>query len=150
MDTLRTLFDDYIAYAAKLRKETASIKSVLGMRDREIYDAGHRNFDEAVEKWVTAFAATEPTQQALKEALEIILFQAVGNEGKAAYWYLCAVQRHAMVLLPLLDDACQAEVLAQFEAQYPKGRRLPLQNDIVKLLSKGTGRKRWGWLSMRG
>lgn len=150
MDTLRALFEDYIAYAAKLREETASIKSVLGMRDREIYDAGHKNFDEAVEKWVGAFAKTEPTQQVLQEALDVILLGAAGNEEKAAYWYLCAVQRHALVLIPLLDEASRAEMLARFEARYPKGQRLPLQNDIVKLLSKGTGRKKWGWLSMRG
>ena len=78
------------------------------------------------------------------------MFRAAGNEEQADYWYLCAVQRHAMVLIPLLDDASRAEVLAHFEARYPKGQRLPLQNDIVKLLSKGTSRKKWGWLSMRG
>ena len=39
MDALKILFQDYIAYAGQLREETASIKSVLGLRDQEIYDS---------------------------------------------------------------------------------------------------------------
>ena len=149
MDTLRRLFQDYIAYAGKLREETASVKSVLGLREQEIYDSGHKEFDHGVEAWVDAFSKTSPSQESLTEALNILLFSAVGYEGKAPFWYLCAVQRHAGKLISLLDDNGRAKMLEHFETHYPKGQRLPIQNDLYKLLAKGAGRKKWGFLSMR-
>lgn len=147
MDTLRTLFQDYIAYAGQLREETASVKSVLGLRDREIYDSGHKTFDRAVEDWVNAFAETNPSQEDLLEALDILLFSAVGYEGRAPYWYLCAVQRHAGPLISLLSSDSRENMQERFEARYPKGQRLPIQNDIDKQLSGG--RRKWSLFSRR-
>ncbi|MGN0977588.1 MAG: hypothetical protein ACI4PH_05980 [Faecousia sp.] len=149
MDTLQKLFQDYIAYAGKLREETASIKAVLGFREREIYDSGHKDFDKAVEAWVEAFRRENPSQPELVQALDILLFSAVGYEGKAPFGYLCAVQRHALKLIPLLDEAGRTTVLARFEAQYPSGRRLPIQKDIDKLLKQGSAPKKKGFLSFR-
>ena len=147
MDSLRTLFQDYIAYAGQLREETASVKSVLGLRDREIYDSGHKTFDRGVADWVSAFAKTSPSQEDLLEALDILLFSALGYEGRSPYWYLCAVQRHAVLLIPLLNEDSKAKLLERFEARYPKGQRLPIQNDIFNQLSGG--RKKWCLFSRR-
>lgn len=149
MDTLRRLFQDYISYAGKLREETASVKSVLGFREREIYDSGHKTFDLAVEAWVDAFRESSPSQEALLEALDILLFSAVGYEGKAPYGYLCAVQRHGEKLIELLSPENRREMLARFDAHYPRGQRLPIQNDIGKLLAKDSRRRKWPFLPMR-
>lgn len=149
MDTLRKLFQDYIDYAGELREKTASIKSVLGFREQEIYDSGHKKFDQDVELWVDTFSKTSPSQEALVEALDILLFSAVGYEEKSPFWYLCAVQRHGLKLIALLEDGPRAEMLSRFESCYPRGKRLPIQKDIYKLLSKGTGRRNWRFLPMR-
>ena len=146
MEALQKLFQDYIAYAGKLREETASVKSVLGLRDREIYDAGHKEFDKAVEDWAEAFCQRTCSQEELLQALEVILFTAVGYEEKAPFWYLCAVQRHAVKLIPLLDDPHRTALRIRFEEQYPGGRRLPIQKDIYRLLQKGSEKKKKGFL----
>lgn len=142
MDRLKTLFEDYIAYAGKLREETASMKSVLGLRDREIYDAGHKAFDTAVEEWVQAFARKQPPQRELVEALEYILFTALDYEEKAPFWYLTAVQRHTKLLIPLLADNSRKALLAEFEIRYPAGRRLPMQKELYRLLNKEDKKKK--------
>lgn len=146
MEALRKLFQDYIAYAGKLREETATVKSVLGLREREIYDAGHKAFDKAVEDWAEAFCQGSHSQEELLQALEIILFTAIGYEEKSPFWYLCAVQRHAAKLIPLLDDSHRAALRVQFEEQYPSGRRLPIQKDVYRLLQKGSEKKKKGFL----
>ena len=146
MEALQKLFQDYIAYAGHLREETASIKSVLGLRDREIYDAGHKTFDKAVEDWADAFGREPHTQEELLQALKLLLFTAVGYEEKASFWYLCAVQRHAAKLIPLLDDSHRGDLRARFEENYPGGRRLPIQKEIYQLLSKSTETKKKGFL----
>lgn len=143
LENLEKLFQDYIAYAGKLREETASFKAVLGFRDREIYDAGHKEFDKAVENWVQEFVQSGPTQQELVRGLEIILFTAAGYEEKSPFWYLCAVQRHGAALIPLLEKEGREKVLAEFEEKYPAGRRLPIQKDVYKLLKKDSGKKRF-------
>lgn len=146
MEALQKLFLDYIAYAGQLREETASIKSVLGLREREIYDAGHKAFDKAVEDWAEAFCREPHGQEEVLQALERILFTAIGYEDKASFWYLCAVQRHAAKLIPLLDDSHRAELRTRFEEKYPAGRRLPIQRDIYQQLCKGAENKKKGFL----
>ena len=142
METLQNLFQNYITYAAKLREETASVKSVLGMRDREIYDAGHQSFDNAVENWVKDFAENNPAQEELWKALELLLFAAVGQEGKAAYWYLAAVQRHGSVLIPMLDEDNRGRLAAAFAEQYPVRQQLPMQKELYQLLMKNQKQKK--------
>lgn len=141
MEALQKLFQDYIAYTGQLREETASVKSVLGLRDREIYDAGHKAFDKAVEEWAEAFCRETHTQEELQQALELILFTAVGYEEKSPYWYLCAVQRHAAKLIPLLDDPHRSVLREQFAQKYPGGK-LPIQREIQQLLQKGAPQKK--------
>ena len=145
METLQKLFQDYITYAGKLREETASFKAVLGLRDREIYDAGHKEFDKAVEEWVEAFRRKNPGQEELLQALQIILFTAAGYEEKAPFWYLCAVQRHSMKLIPLLEEPGRKVLEENFEEKYPGGRRLPIQKDIYQLLQNGSDKKKKGF-----
>lgn len=142
MENLQNLFQDYIAYAAKLREETASVKSVLGMREREIYDAGHKNFDNAVEKWAKDFAENNPAQEELRKVLELLLFAAVGQEGKAAYWYLAAVQRHGKLLIPMLDEDNRVQLAAAFAEQYPVRQQLPMQKELYQLLAKDQKQKK--------
>ena len=144
MEELQKLFQDYITYAGQLREETASVKSVLGLRDREIYDAGHKAFDKAVEEWVENFSRENHSQEQLRQALERILFTAADYEEKSPYWDLCAVQRHAAKLIPLLEENHCAALREQFQQKYPNGM-LPIQREIQKLLQKGSPQKKKGF-----
>ena len=79
------------------------------------------------------------------QALEVILFTAAGYEEKAPFWYLCAVQRHAAKLIPLLDEEHGVVLLEQFARQYSRGK-LPIQREIQKLLEKRYPKKKKGFL----
>ena len=72
----------------------------------------------------------------MRKALELLLFAAVGQEGKAAYWYLAAVQRHGKLLIPMLDEDNRVQLAAAFAEQYPVRQQLPMQKELYQLLAK--------------
>lgn len=140
VEKLQRILQEYIDYAGQLREETASIKSVLGMREREIYDAGHRDFDRAVEEWANEFCREPHTQQEVLKALDWLLFTAAKQEETASYWYLTAVQRHGKLLIALLDAQGREALLEEMTRYYPKHNCLPVQQELYRCLGD-TGKK---------
>ena len=138
---LKQLVDEYIAFALKLRKDTSDLRSLFGPRTEEINHPGHGQFDAAVENWVRDFAAGQPVQEELDAALEVLLFSSAGQENKAPYWYLTAIQRHSMLLIPMLNDRRRAALLKRFAAAYPPKRQVPIQTEVYQLLAPDSPRR---------
>ena len=136
LDHLTQLFKEYIDFAEALRNETMSVKSVLGMRDREIYHPGHSSFLDSVGDFLHTFKMSDPNQEDIMKALEIILLTAANYEHRAPFWYLIAVQKYATDLIPLLDPVSIDVLRDNYEKCYPRNAMLPIQKDIYKLLQK--------------
>ena len=146
MDTfniLKQLVDDYIVFAIELRKKYTNLRSLFGPRTEEIYHPGHEAFDNAVENWCKDFAAADPTQEELEAALELLLFGAEAQDGKAPYWYLIAVQRHAALLIPLLDAQRKAALAARYAEQYPPRLQVPVQVQVYQALNPNPSRRKF-------
>ena len=141
INDLRRLIDDYIVFSVELRKEHSTLRSLFGPRTEEIHHPGHQEFDGAVEAWTKGFAAIQPSRDVLMAGLELLLFSAKAQEGQPPYWYLVAIQRHSMMLIPLLDDACRADLADRFAKEYPPKRQVPSQTEIHKMLDPAAGRK---------
>ena len=139
--SLRRLIDDYVVFAVELRKEHSTLRSLFGPRTEEIHHPGHQEFDGAVENWTKEFAASDPTQETLKAGLELLLFSARAQEGQPPYWYLAAIQRHSMMLIPMLDDGGRGELADRFVNAYPPKRQVPSQMEIHKMLDPAL----WGF-----
>lgn len=137
IDELRKLMDDYIVFSLELRKKTTDLRSLFGPRTEEIEHPGHGEFDGKVEQWAKDFAASAPDQEALTAGLALLLFAAGEQKNRAPYWYLTAIQRHAMVLIPLLDAEHRKQLLARFREEYPPRRQVPVQTQIHKMLDPG-------------
>ena len=146
MDTLKILkqlMDDYIAFSIELRKKHTNLRSLFGPRTEEIYHPGHETFDTAVENWCKDFAASQPSQEELEAALDMLLFHAEEQESKAPYWYLIAIQRHATLLIPLLDEARKAALASRYAAQYPPRLQVPVQVQVYHALNPNPSRRKF-------
>ena len=146
MDTfnsLKQLVDDYIDFAIELRKKHTNLRSLFGPRTEEIYHPGHEAFDTAVENWCKDFAASQPSQAELEAALDLLLLGAEEQEGKAPYWYLIAAQRHATLLIPLLDDDRKAALASHYASQYPPRLQVPVQVQVYQALNPKASRRKF-------
>ena len=142
INSLRQLMDEYIAFSLELRRKTTDLRSLFGPRTEEIEHPGHQEFDRNVENWVAEFVTSNPSQEELKAALELLLFCAKEQENQAPYWYLTAIQRHSVVLLPLLDGEHRTLLAKRFAAEYPPKRQVPSQTQIHRMLDPVAGGRR--------
>ena len=62
--------------------------------------------------------------------LEIPYFYA----GEEARWYLLAAQKHAALLIPEMDADEKRRLGAWFGTLVPRNQRLPVQDEIIRLL----------------
>ena len=141
INDLRRLIDDYIVFSVELRKEHSTLRSLFGPRTEEIHHPGHQEFDGAVEAWTNEFAAIQPSRDVLMAGLELLLFSARAQEGQPPYWYLAAIQRHSMMLIPQLEEGSRAALAERFAGEYPPKRQVPSQTEIHKMLDPAAGRK---------
>ena len=66
-------------------------------------------------------------------------YEAVGE------WYLIAIQNYAKDFLGELSTEEKAQLGEEYRKKYPSGRRLPLQNEIYRLLSGEKKKPFWKW-----
>jgi len=143
---LKQLFQNYIGFANGLPRESAMQILFQDRKTRSSEHPGHDAFYSAVGEWTAEFRNRNPNQEELLEALDIFLFTAVAHKDSQAYWYLVAVQRHSLELLPLLEPS-HREILGQrLASAYPRNRRMPVQQEILDVL-QGKNRKKRGFFS---
>ena len=79
----------------------------------------------------------EPENAAVYEAARWILSLAQDNRDRDIYWYCYALHGLCGDLVARLNpDQCR-ELMAYYDANYPKRDRLPAQRNLYKQLRKG-------------
>lgn len=143
MERLQALIDDYVAWTESKKGRKNAIQVILGSEDNR---PEHEAFYRAIGDWVENFEENHPDQNRQREALRQILFAAADHDGTQAQWYLIAIQNWARPLIAGLDDQNRKILGEEYERRYPKGKRLPLQTEICRML---TGKKRKGLFSFQ-
>ena len=138
---LDVMITKYVELAAELKRKVPAVSAIMGNKE-DVLHPGHRAFYDGVYDWVVRFAASEPGQEDLDQALELLLFSAQRYEKTAACWYLLAIQNHGKLLIPLLEDAGRESIRQRYGAVYPKRKQLPVQKEIYQMLG---GQKRKGF-----
>lgn len=132
MTQLQTLYKDYIQQCRKVSIEApygaGIISSGKDPRNHPCHDA----FYNAVETIVTQAAADHAAEleQMVRWMLEVPYFYA--NED--ACWYLLAAQNHVKLLIPKLEKEARKQTGLWYSRLVPKRERLPVQEEILKLL----------------
>ena len=142
-EELKAIYEEYIAFG-----DTLPLPSILnqfrqsGQPDPANHPR-HQAFYEEVEDWVREFARRDPHRDAMLPVLEQLLFSAGECNGKAAYWYVLAAQRHALLLIPRLAAEDRRALGNRYREAYPPVTQIPVQRELDKALMDGTAGKWW-------
>lgn len=143
MEQLQKLIDEYVKWTQENRMAGKKIAVYLGLQVEQ--SPKHAAFYEAVGEWAKTFAAGQPEHEQMVAAARLLLFSAGEHLGSEAEWYLIAIQNYAKDLIGELSGEEKTQLAQEYREKYPKGRRLPLQNEIYKLLLNGKKEPFWKW-----
>ena len=133
---MERLTEDYLADADKLERSRKP-NELFGLKFGPSDDPLHERFAKDLAELMKDFAAERPDSAALRAVLEK-LFGAAKTypEPRSAHWMLVAVQGLSKELIPGLSREDAAALTKDFEAAWPRRNRLPVQDDVLKLLKK--------------
>lgn len=135
MEQLQELIDAYVDWIREQQKTEKKVQIYLGFRNDD--HPNHNAFYEAVGRWAQTYASSKSGPMQRMAALRLLLFAAAEHRGSQAEWYLTAIQNHAKILINDLSSEEKLELAREYQMRYPFGKRLPLQNEIYKLLRGG-------------
>ena len=143
MEQLQKLIDEYVKWTQENRIAGKKIAVYLGLQVEQ--SPKHAAFYEAVGEWAKTFASSQPEHEQTVAAVRLLLFSAGEHLGSEAEWYLIAIQNYAKDFLGELSTEEKAQLGEEYRKKYPSGRRLPLQNEIYRLLSGEKKKPFWKW-----
>ncbi len=131
---LQTLYARYEETVRELQKNAKPFAGIFGWGDDPRNDPCHVRFYEDVGAMVDS----------LREAEEAVRFEATcwlisapaRCAVKEAVWFQFAAQGHGKLLIPKLTPVHRQELRELFEKAVPRRQRLPVQDEIYKLLKQ--------------
>ena len=136
MQKLKACYSDYIAASEKAERNKSAWNGAFGIGTSTKDHPCHDMFYEAVGAWCEAFLAGDPTQAQAEEAVRFLLESADQYRDTPVYWYMYAAQGLARPLIPLTGPRFAADMRQWYREHYPRRDRLPVQQEVYKLLKK--------------
>ena len=140
LETLEKLYQDYCEKAEQVRQKASRFAGAFNMGDDPRRHSCHEQFYEDVARWVTAFAAEDPTPEQAEAAVRRILESAAEHRDEDVYWYMYAAQGHAKNLIPRMGAETCGRLAAWYDETYPVLDRMPAQQEVYRLLKKKSGK----------
>lgn len=141
---LQQLKDRYAQYLEEVARVYAGAKpmdGLFGWGDDPRKDPCHMRFYEDIEAGVLAFAAAGPSQEEVFQVVLFLLVQPAEHKEEPSFWFLYAAHGLTRGLIPRLT-ADQCTGLRDFyDANFPKRDRMPVQQEVYKLLKKGAKKR---------
>ncbi len=129
---LMTIYDEAVQEVQRKRKP---LDGVFGLGHHPGSDPCHDTMDSAVEELCREAAQTEDA--AALAALTEAIFRAerAWDGPEYARLMLAAIQRHTLVLIPLLEPGERARLAEWYRKEYPRRKRLPVQDRVMAALA---------------
>ena len=141
LQELQELYRQYVLEYEGIRKKASFTDGLFGFGNDPKKDPCHMRFYGNVESWVKAFAAGSPSEEEAYAVTHFLLTAAEDHRKKPEEWIMLAAQGLSKDLIGLLSSEHCADLESWYDHVYPRRIRLPIQNDIHKLLHKGTRKK---------
>lgn len=130
------LLEDYLA-AAEQQERNRKPSELFGLKFGPADDPLHDRYAKDMAALLSDFAAEQPDSADLRTVLEKLYALAKENpEPKSAFWMLVAVQGLSRELIPGLKPEDAAALTRDYESAWPRRTRLPVQDEVLKLLKK--------------
>ena len=139
LEQLYALYGAYEEKAKQVRSRASRFAGAFGLGDDPRKHGCHEQFFEDVGRWSRDFLICEPEPQALLRAVRWILEAADRHRNTDMFGYLYAAQTHTLELIPRLSREESKELLIWYEKTYPEEERLPVQQEICRLLRQQSG-----------
>lgn len=137
LTTLETLLAAYLDKVAELERNRKFAEGIFGMKGGPADDPCHDRFAEEVQTFLADYAASAPRSADAAAVLKALLAAAESNQdARSAYWMLLAVQGAGLPLVDALDPCDAAPLYDFYRKSYPRYKRLPVQDEILKRLKK--------------
>lgn len=128
---------EYLRQTEILIKKAKPTDGLMGLIAGPKSDSCHEFFYEDVGELSRKLLESGPSGEELYAFTRLLITAAQEHrDNDLAYWFLYAMQGHAIPLIPLLRSEERAELLAYYNAHYPKIERMPVQKQVAKLLAK--------------
>ena len=134
---LQQIYADYERALAQAHKKSSVFAGLFGqgsMKDPRSNPCNQEFYDKC-EAWVKDFAATHPSEEAAMQVCRWILEAAEKNRNRPVYWYYLVTQSHVRFLTDCLSRESRIQLASEFDRQYPKRARLPIQEEVWRCLN---------------
>lgn len=132
----KAIMDEYVEAVNELQKKRKFLDGLFGFGSHPGNAACHEILDQKVE------ALCRKAGEALDASEQASLADAVLRSERAwqgpeyARLMMAAIQRHVIPLLPSLSPETKKELLTWYEKEYPRWKRLPVQDQVISALKK--------------
>ena len=133
--------ETYIQDVKKVYKDAKPMDGLFGWGDDPRKDPCHMRFYEDMEQWTREFLAAAPEREDVYEAVRFILETPAEHRSSHCFWFMYAAQGMTREMIPRLTAEQCAGLRESYDGHYPKRDRMPVQNEVYKLLKKGAGRR---------
>lgn len=136
LDEIKSICSDYLVTAEKVYKEARPLAGIFGIGNGPKNDPCHLKFYQDLEAKAKELADSDVPEEEKYEATCYILHLDETDCNETMRFMLTAAQGVTKDLIPVLSREHKDELAAWFNKAVPKRMRLPVQNDIFKLMTK--------------
>lgn len=137
LENIRALYEAYIAKAEECERNRKPADGLLGFGKKAADDPCHDQFADDLEAALKQLAEQSPASITVCSVLEYIYKMPLTHQEPASVrWMLEAVQGLTKELIGSLNTADAAKLAEQYDADYPRRTRLPVQNQLYDILHK--------------
>ena len=132
---IERLTDNYLDKEREVEKKSHPLADIFGFRGGPKYDPCHEEYHNAVIDAVNKYLEGTTDETEMYEAAEYVL--SLGTEKECngtCKWTLVSTQVSLKPLVPLLTAEHREALRVRFEGLYRKKDRVPIQDDLYKLL----------------
>ena len=141
-EEIRILYREYLALAERLERERKPADGLCGKGREPADDPCHDRFADDLEAALSGFASGSPEPEAVREVLAFIYRAPKEHpEPLSIFWMLKAVHGLTADLIPLLGPDDAVLLCTQYDQDYPRRERLPVQKKVYEALKKASRRK---------
>ena len=137
LQELRERYRQYDEPANAVKKKSSMFDGFLGFGNDPRRDPCHGQFYEDVGNWMQAFLTLSPQPQQAYDAAYHLITAPRTCATQESYWMMYAAQGWCRQLVDRLDSRGCAGLQAVYDELYPKRDRLPVHEELYKMLKKG-------------
>lgn len=142
MEQLRQRYEQYQQDAREAVRKANPWDGMLGFGNDPRRNPCHERFYADVEAWTEEFLRRGPSAAEAAEAVRWMLQAAQEHRDEVTFLYLFAAQGHARKLIPLMAAEDCGMLQDWYDGAYRKVERMPVQQEVYKLLKQGSRRSR--------